>query len=169
MVEGEQVQVRQCAAADVEPLEQHLPSRGTNVHADFLSRQQAGEVTYLIACVGGTPVGSAVIRWVGPRHPETRAALGAVPEISNVTVVPARQQRGVGTRLMAAAEGCIRTRGCQTAAIAVADDNASAARLYARLGYREAGLRVESRYAYPDETGVLQDIVEHDRVLLKRL
>ncbi len=169
MVEREQVQVRQCAAADVEPLELHMPSRGTNVHAYFLSRQRSGEVTYLIAWVGGAPVGSAVISWAGPRHPETRAAVGEVPEISNVTVVPARQQRGVGTQLMAAAEGCLRTRGHQTATIAVADDNTSAARLYARLGYREAGLRVESRYAYPDETGVLRDIVEQDRVLLKRL
>lgn len=169
MVEREQVEVRRCAAADVELLEQHLPSRGTNVHAYFLSRQQSGEVTYLIACVGGTPVGSAVISWAGPRHPETQAALGAVPEISNVTVVPARRQHGVGTQLMAAADVCIRIRGYQAATVAVAEDNVSAARLYARLGYREAGLRVESRYAYPDETGVLQDIVEHDRVLLKRL
>ena len=41
--------------------------------------------------------------------------------------------------------------------------------LYARLGYADTGLRVESRYLYPDDAGVPREIVEHNILLVKRL
>lgn len=51
--------------------------------------------------------------------------------------------------------------------IGVADDNPDAARLYARLGYADTGLRSESRYMYPDDAGVPGEIVEHNILLVK--
>ena len=51
----------------------------------------------------------------------------------------------------------------------MADDNPEPARLYARLGYADSGLRHESRYMYPDDTGALVEHVEHDILLVKAL
>src|SRR5205085_10900990 len=59
--------------------------------------------------------------------------------------------------------------GLRQLVVAVADDNAGAARLYLRLGYVDTGRIVESRYRYPDETGRLVDIVEYNRRLVKDL
>jgi hypothetical protein len=51
----------------------------------------------------------------------------------------------------------------------VAEDNPQAAKLYARLGYADTGLRTESRYLYPDDSGVPREIVEHNILLVKAL
>ncbi len=51
-------------------------------------------------------------------------------------VRPAWRRRGIGGKLVAAAEAHLRQRGYRTAVIAVAKTNAGAQRLYTRLGYR---------------------------------
>ena len=75
----------------------------------------------------------------------------------------------MGTALIEAAEERAGGRGFSRLGISVADDNPEAARLYARLGYADSGLRRESRYTYPDDTGALVERVEHDILLVKAL
>lgn len=164
-----EVLIRDCDADDLVALEKAMPTRGTGAHASHLARQREGQATFLIAWEYGAPVGSAVIRWNGDRDRDVRAALGDCPEISTLAVAPAWQGHGVGTALVTAAEHRIRQRGYIRAGIGVGEDNPRAARLYGRLGYVDTGLRVTSRYDYPDEHGVMQEIVEHDRVLIKDL
>jgi ribosomal protein S18 acetylase RimI-like enzyme len=50
-------------------------------------------------------------------------------------VRPESQRKGIGTRLVAAAEAELRARGFRWAAIAVGKENPGALRLYHRLGY----------------------------------
>ena len=165
----ESVTVRPATPADVPALEAAMPSRGTAVHAHFLAKQAAGEVSYLVAYVAGQPVGSGVLRWGSHRHVPAGHRFSGDPELSNLGVVPALQGKGIGTALIAAAERLVCRRGQAGVCLSVADDNLGAARLYARLGYEDSGLRAEDRYTYPDQDGVPREIVEAVLVLHKQL
>lgn len=162
--------IRECAATDIEALEWQMPTRPSQVHAEHFARQQAGLWTYLVAWDDDSvPVGVCVIRWDGWAEQEALTAFPDCPEITNVQVNQARRGRGVGTALLASAEEKARTRGFSRLGIGVADDNPDAARLYACLGYTDTGLRIESRYMYPDNAGVPGEIVEHNILLVKDL
>jgi ribosomal protein S18 acetylase RimI-like enzyme len=104
---------------------------------------------------------------------KARAGAGAVPPCdrgeTNLEVHATQRGRGVGTALIESAEEKIRSRGFSRIGVGVADDNPKAARLYARLGYADTGLRAESRYMYPDDAGVPQEIVERNILLIKDL
>ncbi|CAN7469144.1 GNAT family N-acetyltransferase [Phenylobacterium sp. LjRoot225] len=69
-----------------------------------------------------------------------RVAAGEM-EVLTVGVAPAARQQGVGKALMTAALGAARQAGAEAAFLEVAVDNAAAVALYARLGFRRAGLR----------------------------
>lgn len=94
----------------------------------------------LVAEDGGRPVGSAVLHPVA-RDPGVRSALPGVPELSTLTVDAVERRRGHGTALIRAAARAAAGEDRTALAVAVADDNPDAARLYLRLGFRETGLR----------------------------
>lgn len=58
----------------------------------------------------------------------------------SIASLPEARGKGVGTALIEAAESIARQRRCQTLRLEVRTDNASAIRLYERLGYHRAGL-----------------------------
>lgn len=161
--------IRECDVDDLDRLEQCMPTRGTGAHAALLARQHSGDATYLTAWLDGEPVGSGLISWTGHRNPGSRAALPGCPEFSNLGVAPTRQGLGIGTALVAAAESRIIQRGCTQISMGVGEDNHRARDLYVRLGYLDTGLREVSRYDYPDFSGVMREVVEHDIVLIKQL
>ena len=90
------------------------------------------EQTYLVAWLGDEPVGHLHVAWA-------RTRLG-IPEIQDVFVLADRRRRGVAAELNDAAERLARTRGHTRISISHGIDNEPAARLYDRLGYRDAGL-----------------------------
>jgi ribosomal protein S18 acetylase RimI-like enzyme len=110
---------------------------GTRAHlrsvAKQLARIDAGEVEYLVArAPGGGPVAKAGIdyavgRWRGV--------------VWQVVVHEGLQGLGIGTRLLAVAEGRMQARGCRRSALSVEVDNPRAQALYERLGYRPVGTR----------------------------
>jgi ribosomal protein S18 acetylase RimI-like enzyme len=162
--------IRECAATDIEALERHLPTRPGQVHAEHFAQQQDGLWTYLIAWDDDSvPVGVCVIRWAGWAEREALEAYPDCPVITNLQVHAARRGGGVGTALIESAEKEVSARGLHRVGVGVADDNGRAAKLYARLGYADTGLRTDSRYMYPDEAGVPREIVEHDILLVKDL
>jgi ribosomal protein S18 acetylase RimI-like enzyme len=146
-----------------------MPTWDGQVHANLFAQQQAGLWTYLVAWKeGSAPVGVCVIRWDGSAEEEPEPC-AEWPRLTNLRVHPAHRGRGVGTALIEAAEERARGRGFSLLGISVADDNPEAARLYARLGFADSGLRRESRYMYPDDSGALVERVEHDILLVKAL
>ncbi len=162
--------IRECAVTDIEILQRHMPTRPSEVHAQHFGQQQAGLWTYLIAWDDNrVPLGVCVIRWNGWGEQAALDAYPDCPEVTNLQVHPAQRGRGVGTALMESVEKRVRARGFRWIGIGSADDNPRAAMLYARLGYADTGLRTESRYVYPDESGVPREIVEHNILLVKDL
>lgn len=73
------------------------------------------------------------------------AALGRVAadeaEVLTLAVMPEARGRGLGQMLVAALEAAARNRGAEVMFLEVAETNAPARRLYARLGYAAAGRR----------------------------
>lgn len=66
---------------------------------------------------------------------------GDEAEILTVAVVPQRRRRGVGSALVAAAAGAAAGRGAKAIYLEVAESNAAASQLYAKLGFVEVGRR----------------------------
>ena len=98
-----------------------------------LNQEAQDDSTYLIAWEDDLPVGHAHIAWSGTH-------LG-LPEIQDVFVLPELRRRGIASQLTHAAEDEARRRGWDRISLSVSrSDNPAAARLYAKLGYADAGV-----------------------------
>jgi GNAT superfamily N-acetyltransferase len=91
----------------------------------------------LVARVGNRAVGGVYVSTEPAYESAVIRHLGTVAMLHKLMVDEPVQRRFVGTRLVAAAEHELRRRGHRRVAIGVDVDNARAARLYLRLGYRE--------------------------------
>ncbi|MEQ1707474.1 MAG: ribosomal protein S18-alanine N-acetyltransferase [Terricaulis sp.] len=87
-------------------------------------------------------------------------------EILTLAVVPEARRQGVGEALGAAACATAHSRGAETMRLEVAEDNAAARALYAKLGFEEAGRR---RDYYANERGASVDAVIMRRDLTKAM
>lgn len=143
-----------------------MPTGGHLAHAGHLEAQLRGDGVYLVALRDGEPAGTALLSWAC-HHGDVRDALPDAAEVSNLGVRPDLRGQGIGGALLSAAEQLADARGVPRIALAVADDNPDAARLYLRRGYTDHGLRATFSYPYPDETGTVREVVEHTTVLVR--
>lgn len=95
------------------------------------------------------------------RNPEPRGfvmawAAAGDAEILTVAVVPEARRQGVGASLVTSAGVAALVRGAASMHLEVAEDNAGARALYAKLGYEEAGRR---HAYYAGEGGSVDAIV----------
>jgi GNAT superfamily N-acetyltransferase len=128
---------------DIRPAEEgDLPlltraMRQEDFFAKRIEQQAEGHGVLLVAWEGAAPVG-AVYVWLGPaEEPEVRRALPDVPLLVRLHVPRGHRNRGIGTRIIGAAERLVRQRGHTRVALGVGIDNIDAKRLYHRLSYRE--------------------------------
>ncbi|MGQ0531834.1 MAG: ribosomal protein S18-alanine N-acetyltransferase [Caulobacteraceae bacterium] len=82
-------------------------------------------------------------------------------ELLTVAVVPEARRRGFGAALVTAAGVAALVRGANSMHLEVAEDNAAARALYAKLGYEEAG----RRHAYYGGEGSAIDAIVMRRTL----
>lgn len=100
----------------------------------------------LFVCVDGGQVAAAAIinRIQVPVYAEVGWLYHAEPDevmvLHTLVVDPLRAGRGYGTAFVAYYEGYARQSGCPVLRMDTNEKNAAARRLYARLGYREAGI-----------------------------
>ena len=100
----------------------------------------------LFVCVdGGQVVAAAIINRIQvPVYAEVGWLYHAEPDevmvLHTLVVDPLRAGRGYGTAFVAFYEGYARQSGCTVLRMDTNEKNAPARRLYARLGYREAGI-----------------------------
>jgi ribosomal protein S18 acetylase RimI-like enzyme len=123
--------------------------------------QERGEALMLVAETQGFPVGQV---WIDL----TLERVAATGVLWAVRVFPTLQNRGIGTRLMVAAEDVLRCRGCTTVELGVEKENLPAKRFYERQGYRVvADTQEEYNYTTPD--GVLVCVPTDQWILRKAL
>jgi ribosomal protein S18 acetylase RimI-like enzyme len=152
------VTVRVAADDDLPALDRGLPTGRNDVHRAFLTRQGAGEVSYLAAWRGNAAVGVGAVRWTGRGGwPD--------PELSNLHVPEPLRSQGIGTAIVHFAEDLVRFRGYARLVIGVDENNVRAAALYERLGYADTGRRWTGSYTWFDEAGAEHAETERVRVL----
>jgi ribosomal protein S18 acetylase RimI-like enzyme len=96
----------------------------------------------VVATNGGTLIGTARVELAARPY-------GPIAEIRRVVVTAAFRQRGVATRLMAAAEEAALALGTGNLRLSVVSGNQDARRLYERLGYEEFAIRYRKRLDDP--------------------
>ena len=139
----ELIAIRVCEAADLATLDECIPWHGVgSVHELRFGWQLEGRSLYLIAWLEGKPVGHVDVHWEGLSWRNNEAVKQytvGCPELNGLGVIEELQSRGIGTKLIAAAEQVIRERGYKRAGLAVDLNNDRARRLYERLGYQDWG------------------------------
>ncbi len=83
-------------------------------------------------------------------------AVAGEAEVLTVAVIPEARCQGVGAALVTAAAAAVLARGASSMHLEVAEPNAAARALYAKLGFAEAGRR---RDYYATEQGWVDAIV----------
>jgi ribosomal protein S18 acetylase RimI-like enzyme len=99
-------------------------------------RQQNDQGVLFVGWLGARPAGAVYLWLEDAEEPPIRRHLPRVALITHLEVTRELRNRGVGRTLVAVAEQHLRERGHEQVALAVRTDNAGAARLYRRLGYR---------------------------------
>ncbi len=162
--------IRPIAERELELVERQLPSGSPEKHRLRLALQRAGQVVYLVAWQGDTPVGHALLIWRGSPHEPIASRLRDCPDIEDLWVSPDHRSRGIGSQLLSAAEGLVRQRGYPRVGLGVAVGNTRARALYERRGYRESGLGPFQHGVSPaDSRGPGRLQTETDVYLVKEL
>lgn len=115
-----------------------------------LHRQEAGEAQVLLALIEPWPVGHLLVDFTA------RQGAGAAL-LWHMCVSNTLRNRGIGSRLIAAAEQAAAAMGLLASELEVEKDNPDAERLYRRLGYAVVGEHDEV-WPEPDELGQLRDV-----------
>lgn len=114
-----------------------MPAWNATEYANRLAAQERGELVQVVAWKGERPVGKAMVLF--PEHDEfsESAEREACGEIRDVAVVPEARRLGVATAMIERLEAAVRDRGVPRIglSVALADDDAPARELYAKLGY----------------------------------
>jgi ribosomal protein S18 acetylase RimI-like enzyme len=161
----------------IRPIEERdLPALewdGTYIHFRRLFRQAYEDMRIgtrqllMMECkTTGEMIGQVFIQWTSsdPRYADgaKRGYLYAL------RVKPAFQNRGLGTRILEAAEKELRRRGMNTASIGVEKNNPRARALYERRGYRIIA-DDPGRWSYVDHEGNIQEVLEPAWLMEKRI
>lgn len=154
------VRLRACVEADLPALECGGAFRHhRQLIEEAFARQRAGEVVMIVAEVGRALAGQVWVDLV------RRRAEGA-GYVWALRVAPWVEGRGLGTRLLGAAERVIAEAGLGAAHLGVEVGNAGALRLYERLGYARVA-RIAERYGYSPPDGA-RETVELDEWVLRK-
>ena len=125
--------IRRATPADLDAL---LALERRAFTTDHLSRRQyrrhigSDSARVLTAVDAGGLLGKAVVFF---------RSNSDIARLYSIAVAAAARGRGLGEALVRAAERTARTHGCRRLRLEVRQDNASAIRLYERLGYRRFG------------------------------
>lgn len=128
------------------PREKNYDAAPGNDPASWPARFDVRPWICLAACVGESRIGGAIV----VAEPMAVAQLGGRSGSAilwDLRVTPASRRRGIGQRLLAAAEDAARLTECRVLDVETQDINVAACRLYSAKGYALAGVVPN---AYPD-------------------
>ena len=155
------LKIRPLEFEDVSVMATAFKAAGWNKPAERFQRyfhaQEAGARVTLVATAGGSFAGYLNVVW-RPDYPPLREA--GTPEVQDFNVLPIYQRRGIGTRLMEAAEALASERSPVVGiGVGLYADYGPAQILYVRRGYVPdgRGLSYRNKTLAPGETAVLDD------------
>lgn len=154
------VEMRLCRESDLPALEWFGAfTEHRQIIRQAFERQQRGENLMLLALGNGFPVGQV---WIDLQKSGARGA----GFLWALRVFPALQGRGLGQRLIEAAEALLHQRGFASAELAVDNWNVPALSLYQRLGYTIVdSAQVTESYETPE--GIMR-VTQSDRWFLRK-
>jgi ribosomal protein S18 acetylase RimI-like enzyme len=124
--------VRMVEEKDIPELEKHMSRGPLEKHRVRFERQSREEAVYLAAFVDGIPVGHVLVKWEGN--------LEECPDFEDLLVSPDYRRRGIAERLLLQGGQVSKDRGFAKVGLAVGVENAAAKALYAKVGYKDAGM-----------------------------
>ena len=130
--------IRRLEARDVGPIAAAFLAAGwknkpRSQYERYLAEQEDGRRTVLVASLDGASAGYVTIAWRSGYAPFKE---GGIPEIQDFNVLPHLRRRGIGTRLMDAAERAVARRSDVVGiGVGVSPDYGAAQRLYVLRGY----------------------------------
>jgi GNAT superfamily N-acetyltransferase len=157
--------IRRARTADLEVLVRELGQR--EFFADRFARQAGRLGTLLTAWRGNRPVGVLYLWLEEAEEEELRTHLPKTPILNHLEIHADHRGRGIGTRLIVAAERRLRMLGFDEVALAVEITNGRAARLYKHLRYEDWPYGKVRCYSLTDSQGQRQ--VEICRIMVKPL
>jgi ribosomal protein S18 acetylase RimI-like enzyme len=114
----------------------------------------------------GEMVGQVFIQW---NSSDPRFADGSRRGyLYALRIKPAFRERGLGARMIRAAEEVLRGRGMDSASIGVEKNNPRARALYERQGYRVIA-EDPGRWSYIDHCGIVQEVLEPAWLMEKKI
>ena len=131
-----------------------MPAWNSTEYTKRVAAQERGELVQVVAWQGERPVGKAMVLFPGHEEYSESAEREGCSEVRDVAVAPEARRRGVATAMIAALEAVTRERGipCIGLSVALAEDDAAARSLYAKLGYAVAhGPFITSTDLYADD------------------
>jgi ribosomal protein S18 acetylase RimI-like enzyme len=134
------VTIQAVVKEDIALLEANMPFGGSEKHVARLARQNQGKVDYFIAWYDGVPVGHVLVKWDAAEKEPAASSLIDTPDIEDLRVHSDYHRRGIGLRLLTAAEKLAAQRGYTQVGLSCGVGNVPARALYDRLGYIDAGL-----------------------------
>lgn len=132
-----------------------MPAWNSTEYAKRLAAQERGELVQIVAWNDERPIGKAMVLFPGYEEYSVSGEREVCGEIRDVAVEPEARRLGVATAMIAALEAAVRERGLSRIglSVALADDDAPARDLYAKLSYEIAhGPFITSTNLY-DEDG----------------
>ena len=129
--------IRPLESGDIQPIAVAFAAIGWNKpasqYAGYLAEQQRGERVVLLALVRDAFAGYLTIVWQSGYAPFAEAG---IPEIVDFNMLPQYRRRGIGSRLMDAAEARIAERSAVAGiGVGMYPDYGPAQRLYVLRGY----------------------------------
>ena len=114
-----------------------MPAWNSTEYAKRLAAQERGALVQVVAWMDERPVGKAMVLFPGHEEYSESAAREGCGEVRDVAVAPEARRLGVATAMIDVLEAATRERGIPRIGlcVALADDDAAARDLYAKLGY----------------------------------
>lgn len=171
-MERSAIKIRPLAKREIRLVERHINFdwAAPRKHRERLARQQEGHDVYLVAWLGGLPVGHVLLQWQGTNDLPSALRMDGCPNVEDLFVSPSHRSRGIGSRLLGHAEKLAIQMGYSQIGLGVSVDNPRARSLYDLRGYRDAAFgeyRTSGRYS--DRDGREQQWEEICKYMVKRL
>jgi ribosomal protein S18 acetylase RimI-like enzyme len=157
--------IRRASPADLEVLVRELGQ--PRFFADRISRQNDKLGVLLTAWRHTRPVGIVYLWLEKAEEAELREHLPDTPILNHLEIHPDHRGRGIGTKLINAAERRLGKLGFDQVALAVEVTNRRATRLYRRLGFEEWAHPPLRCYSLTDSNG--ERHVEICQIMVKPL